>query len=352
MQRSIEFMKHIKTNQFLLVTRLISFDVISLVTNVPLDATIDIVLKRIYDNSEINTTIDKREIKELINTKDAHCNFNGTTYVQKDGVAMGSPLATALAGILMVKLERAIIPKLSQHIQFWKRYVDDTICFLCNGYQEFVFSCLNSFHNSIQFTYMKLKKKMKYSFLKSQSYVFKRSNISREHFHGINENENEVTSKRKLILLYPGEKGYSIVRSQLNRSLPNNVNPNIVFTGTKLSSNFNLIDPVPFTKKHDVIYRSVCATESCNEDYVGECARRLYERLKKHNGRDHSSHLVKHAEETVHLTAQLEAANFEVIESGYHNNARRRKIAEPLLIKKLKPTLNIQEKLLPLKLFN
>ena len=44
--------------------------------------------------------------------------------------------------------------------------------------------------------------------------------------------------------------------------------PNIVFTGTELSSNFNVKDPVPFTKKHDIIYRSVCATESCNEDYV------------------------------------------------------------------------------------
>ena len=45
------------------------------------------------------------------------------------------------------------------------------------------------------------------------------------------------------------------------------------------------------------------------------------------------------------------AANFEVIGSGYRNNARRRKIAEALLVKKLKPTLNVQEKSVPLKLF-
>ena len=45
--------------------------------------------------------------------------------------------------------------------------------------------------------------------------------------------------------------------------------PNIVFTGTKLSPNFHIKDPVPFTEKHDVIYRSVCATESFNEDYIG-----------------------------------------------------------------------------------
>ena len=125
---------------------------------------------------------------------------------------------------------------------------------------------------------------------------------------------------------------------------------NIVITRKKLSSNFNVKDPVPFSEKHDVIYRSVCAIESCNEDYNGECARRLYGRVKNHNGRDHSSHLVKYAGENGHLA--VDTASFEVTGSGYRNNARRRKIAKALLVKKLKPTLNIQEKLVPLKLFN
>ena len=40
---------------------------------------------------------------------------------------------------------------------------------------------------------------------------------------------------------------------------------NIVFTGAKLSSNFNVKDPVPFTEKHDVIYRSLYATETVME---------------------------------------------------------------------------------------
>ena len=49
------------------------------------------------------------------------------------------------------------------------------------------------------------------------------------------------------------------------------------------------------------MYRLVCATENCNEDYVVECARRLYKRVKDHNGCNHLSHLVKHAGETGHL---------------------------------------------------
>ena len=62
------------------------------------------------------------------------------------------------------------------------------------------------------------------------------------------------------------------------------------------------------------------------------------------------SHLVKHARETGHLP--VDTANFEVVGSGYRNDTRRRKIAETLLLKKLKPTLNIQEKSVPLKRFN
>ena len=142
----------------------------------------------------------------------------------------------------------------------------------------------------------------------------KRSNIPREHFQGIDENEHEVTSKRTLILPYAGEKACSIVtylEKQLKRLLPNNVKSNIVFSGTKLSSNFTLKNPVPFTEKHDAIYRSVCATESCNEDYVGECARSLCESVKDHNDCDHSSHLVKHERETGHLP--VHTANFEVM---------------------------------------
>ena len=110
------------------------------------------------------------------------------------------------------------------------------------------------------------------------------------------------------------KKGCSVVRSlekQLKQSPPNNVRPIIVFTGTKLSSNFNVKDPEPFTEKHDVMYRSVCVTENCNEGYVGECARKLYERVKDHNGRDYLFHLVKHAGETGNL--QIDFANFEVL---------------------------------------
>ena len=84
--------------------QMVSFDVKSLFTNVPLEYTIDLILKRIFDNGELSTDITRSEMKEMLTlcTKNVHFTFNGDIYLQTDGVAMGSPLGPVLAGIFMV----------------------------------------------------------------------------------------------------------------------------------------------------------------------------------------------------------------------------------------------------------
>ena len=69
-----------------------------------------------------------------------------------------------------------------------------------------------------------------------------------------------------------------------------------------------------------------------------------------HSGRDHTSHMVKHNIETSHT--DVNTANFKIIDINFINNKKKRKFAESLWIKDLRPTLNIQEKSVPLKLFN
>ena len=71
--------------------QLISFYVKSLFTNVPLQKTIDIILKRIYENKEINTSIFKKDMKDMLIlcTKSVHISMNGDIYLQIDGVVMG-----------------------------------------------------------------------------------------------------------------------------------------------------------------------------------------------------------------------------------------------------------------------
>ena len=71
--------------------KMVSFDVKSLSTNVPLEKIIDITLERIYDRKEINTQITRPETKEVLTlcTKNVHFMFDNQVYQQNDGVVMG-----------------------------------------------------------------------------------------------------------------------------------------------------------------------------------------------------------------------------------------------------------------------
>ena len=103
----------------------------------------------------------------------------------------------------------------------------------------------------------------------------------------------------------------------------------------------NIKDPAPFEEQHDLIYHSFCNNDNCNDDYIRDIAQRLKERLKDHNERDQSSHLVKHSIESEHDPVCL--GNFRILGKGY-NNTFKRNVTETLLIKKQKPSLNGQEK--------
>ena len=70
-----------------------------------------------------------------------------------------------LLRLLILFLERTLNFASYELVRFLSNFInDDTICFVRNGYQEFVLSCLNSFHNSIQFTY-EIEKENEISFI-------------------------------------------------------------------------------------------------------------------------------------------------------------------------------------------
>ena len=136
-----------------------SFDVVSLFTKVPLEYTIELILNKIYRDKIVKTKLKREEMKKLLQicTKEMHFSFNGVIYRQVDGVAMGSPLGPVLANVFMVELEKILVPQLESSVALWYRYVDDTFTFIKKGKLEEVLERLNSFHDSIKFTYEKEK---------------------------------------------------------------------------------------------------------------------------------------------------------------------------------------------------
>ena len=99
-----------------------------------------------------------------------------------------------------------------------------------------------------------------------------------------------------------------------------------------------------------MVYYADCPNEKCRENYIGESGRRISERIKDHNGRDLKSHILGHSIESGHAKVSYE--DFKIIAKNFNKNHWERRIAESLLIKEKRPTLNTHDKSVPLKLFN
>ena len=110
-------------------------------------------------------------------------------------------------------------------------------------------------------------------------------------------------------------------------------------------------DLIAFAEKRDIAYSSVCAAADYNAEYIGECARRLNERVKYHIGQDRNFHTVKDTMECWHDPVSKDS-NFKIIAKGFGNNNYKRDISKALMIKRFKPSLIIQEKSVKLQLFN
>ena len=88
---------------------MVSFDVESLFTNIPLEA-IDLAIQAIHyigvDKHDLKLT--KPNLKQLfwLVTAQTRVSFNGNFYDQITGVALGSPLATILTNLFMGHHER------------------------------------------------------------------------------------------------------------------------------------------------------------------------------------------------------------------------------------------------------
>ena len=79
-------------------------------------------------------------------------------------------------------------------------------------------------------------------------------------------------------------------------------------------------------------------------------SRPISERVLDHSRSDKNSHILKHQVEKESSCPQYE--NFKVTSSGFRNNTKKRKLLEALWINTLTPSLNKQEKSIPLKFCN
>ena len=81
--------------------------------------------------------------------------FNESLYKQTDGLAMGNPLAPAMANIFLCHLEKQIFDNCPQIFRpsFYRRYLDDTFAIFSSEHEaNQFFNFINSAHPNIKFT--------------------------------------------------------------------------------------------------------------------------------------------------------------------------------------------------------
>ena len=148
---------------------LVSYDVRSLFTNVPLRETIDICLNRLYHSDHCTPpSIPENILKEMLELclRDNIFVFNNTVYKQVDGVAMGNSLGPVIANIIMAHIEETYFLQCPVSPSFYGRYADDNFC-VFNSREEantFLTFINNNPYNSIRFD-MEIEDDNKLAFL-------------------------------------------------------------------------------------------------------------------------------------------------------------------------------------------
>ena len=124
---------------------MVSLDVDSLFTNIPLEETSDICVDNLYNDNENLPNIPKHSFRNLLNiaTKETFFMFDNKYYKQVDSVAMGSPLGPALASDCPNDFKSV----------FYRCYIDDIfVLFSSPDHADDFREYLSSKHPNIKFS--------------------------------------------------------------------------------------------------------------------------------------------------------------------------------------------------------
>ena len=101
----LDFIQKVRSFIFKPSQILVSFNVVSLFTNIPLNETIDLVCDYVYSRND-HPMYNKSVFKKLMQiTTGGYFLYKDKLYCQTDGVTMGSPLGPTLANIFLAHFE-------------------------------------------------------------------------------------------------------------------------------------------------------------------------------------------------------------------------------------------------------
>ena len=153
LQSTENFIDAIKTVQVPDDYKLVSFDVKSLFTSIPLQLALDCTETAI-NNSTIELPLPTDDLMDLLNLclTSTYFQYNGKHYKQLHGTAMGSPVSVVVAEIVMQNIEERALATYKRTLPLWLRYVDDTFTAVHKDEIDDFHEHLNGQNADIQFT--------------------------------------------------------------------------------------------------------------------------------------------------------------------------------------------------------
>ena len=131
---------------------MVSFDVSSLFTNVPIEEAIEVIHGMLHDDETLGdrTALLPGIISKLLETclKSTYFCYRGEYFEQKEGAAMGSPVSSVVANLYMEFFEELALSTAPTRPRLWKRYVDDTFCVVKRGSEGVLLTHLKRTFNS------------------------------------------------------------------------------------------------------------------------------------------------------------------------------------------------------------
>lgn len=156
-KNSLELKKQLKDITLDENDTLVSFDVVSLFTNVPVYTAIKNIMDQ-WNTIETKTSIPKSKFLEILKfclNDNNYFTYNNKIYKQIFGMPMGNPLSPTIADIVLDNLLDAALTELHNknvNIKYVAKYVDDILAVIDINDKDVILKALNGYHPKIKFT--------------------------------------------------------------------------------------------------------------------------------------------------------------------------------------------------------